>query len=95
MDLERVLAGLREAAEIANGYVPTDDDLSTAPLIASWAVVLPGPCLAGRITGHPDPNIRGPVSVTSVVLAIDPAAEWARTVNRYYRLGVPYGEHVQ
>ena len=66
MDMERIIAGLREAAKIADGYIPNEQDLAGAPLISNWILAQPGPCLIGKITGHPNPSVQGPVSTTSV-----------------------------
>lgn len=90
MDIERIISGLREAQKIADGYVPTEADLAGAPLISNWIFATapgdPGPTLVGSITGHPTLG-NSALSTTSVVLAIDVEAGWARTVSRYYRLG--------
>ena len=90
MDIERISAGLLEAAKIADGYVPTETDLLGAPLISNWIIAMrpgdPRPSLVGSITGHPTLGDTA-LSATSVVLAMSVDGGWARTVSRYYRLG--------
>ncbi len=94
MDIERIRAGLLEAAKIASGYEPTQADLAGAPLISSWILAMhpgdPGPTLIGSISGHPK-LADSALSATSIVLAMDVNAGWARTVSRYYRLGPAAG----
>ena len=90
---EIVVAGLLEAAGIAAGSVPGDEELAGAPLLSHWAVeVQPGGIvrLVGVVIGHP--SIRDGWCTTSIVLAADVDAGWARTVSRYYRLGPRLGE---
>lgn len=88
-----VAAGLREAARVAAGYVPNETDLAGAPLLSGWAVEPQEPDLirlVGIVTGHP--SIPDGWCTTSIVLAADEEAGWARTVSRYYRLGPRLGE---
>lgn len=90
---EVVAAGLREAARIAAGYVPNEADLAGAPLLSNWAVEAQFGGLVrlvGVVTGHP--SLRDGWCTTSIVLAADEEAGWARTVSRYYRLGPKLGE---
>lgn len=90
---DTVAAGLREAARIAAGFVPGEAELAGAPLLSSWIVeVQPGGLirLVGSVSGHP--TISDGWCTTSVVLAADETAGWARTVSRYYRLGPKLGE---
>jgi len=67
---------------------PTDDDFAQAPIITSWRWTTHGgfPALDGIVTGHPDvPD--GRRCATSAVLVVDKLERWARTKNRWYRLG--------
>lgn len=93
---ERVIAGLREATRIAEGYRPTEEDLAGAPLLSEWVAhpALDGLSFVGVVTSHPK-IADGHLSRTSVVLAVDVDAGWVRTVSRYYRLGPQRGEKVQ
>ena len=88
---------LREAREalvrIERGEAPTPEELAAAPRLDFWCVVMAGhlPALAGVVTGHP--NLRkGAKIVTSNVLWISDDCRAARTVSRFYRLGVPLDE---
>ena len=81
--LERLLADLRR---IAVGDMPTDQELAAAPLIDQWVgSVRSEPCLVGHITGHP--RLPGSISTTSGIWVMAPELGWARTHNRFYRLG--------
>ena len=73
---------------IAHGR-PADAALLNAPLLDQWRHVLaPSAALAGIVDGHP--LLRdGRPAVTSNLFAIAPAAGFARTWNRWYRLGRP------
>lgn len=67
---------------------PTPTDLTDAPLIELWQVLLNprgAPVLYGYASGHP--NLGTQTVRTSWLIAIDRDAGWARTLNRYYRLG--------
>lgn len=88
MDMETVLAGLAEAARIAGGYVPAEAALADAPLINDWILGVSsghGVHLVGIVTDHP--KLGSGLKRTSMVLALDEEAGWARTISRYYRLG--------
>lgn len=67
---------------------PSDADLAQAPVLSDWkAAISPGGhvMLWGEVTDHP---LLGNASIhTSQLIAIDPAAGWARTASRWYRLG--------
>lgn len=61
---------------------------AAAPRIDRWSAILhrDAVSLIGRVTGHP--HLRpGARAVTSPLLRIAPAAGWARTWSRFYRLG--------
>lgn len=72
---------------------PPSSDLELAPQIDFWRPVLVAstvPCLFGFVTGHPRLGI-GPTR-TSWLIGIDANAGWARTLSRFYRLGVPFSD---
>ncbi|MDF3608352.1 ATP-dependent Lon protease [Paracoccus sp. DMF-8] len=77
---------LRAIAAVEAG--PTEEDLAQAPILSDWkAAISPGGhvMLWGEVTDHP---LLGNASIhTSQLIAIDPAAGWARTASRWYRLG--------
>ncbi|MFC3692652.1 DUF6634 family protein [Chenggangzhangella methanolivorans] len=62
--------------------------LAAAPLLERWFVdrSLGKPCLVGFVSGHPE-IVDGRCVRTSLLLRIAPEAGWARTRNRFYRLG--------
>lgn len=78
--MERALADLQR---LSDGHLPIEADLAEAPLLDNWRPH--GPCLAGMVTGHP--IISDGPCVTSLVLVVAADLSWARTLNRYYRLG--------
>lgn len=67
---------------------PTPAVLADAPVLRDWlaAIDFAGvPCLAGTVTGHPRLG-DGKRIFTSVLVALDPGGEWARSRSRWYRL---------
>jgi hypothetical protein len=76
---------------IAAGRAPTPADLDHAPLLVDWRFALTwnGFCLTGFAAGHPRLGAR--TIATSQLWAFDPERRWARTLSRFYRLGVPEG----
>ena len=85
------LQDARDALQrIHRGEAPTPEELAAAPRLDFWGVVMAGqlPSLVGVVTGHP--NLRqGAKIVTSNLLWISDDGHAARTVSRFYRLGVP------
>jgi hypothetical protein len=80
---ETIAAALVEQEKLRGGYEPTEADLAGAPTLSDWLLEVGG-SLVGYVSGHPSiPD--GPVT-TSIVIAMDEDAGWARTVSRYYRL---------
>jgi hypothetical protein len=76
---------------IAGGEVPTAADLSQAPLLVDWRFMLTwaGVSLVGFVAGHP---LRGSRHIaTSPLWVLDPDLRWARTLSRFYKLGVAAG----
>ena len=71
---------------------PTPEEMRSAPLLEDWAIVTGGlgVRLTGNVSGHPQGPAAGPMTIiTSTFLDVDPGLAWARTENRFYRLGVP------
>jgi hypothetical protein len=65
--------------------------LAPAPLLVDWRFMLTwaGVSLAGFVAGHP---LRGSRHIaTSPLWVLDPDLGWARTLSRFYKLGVPAG----
>ena len=76
---------------IAAAAAPTAAELSQAPLLVDWRIVLDlrGLALTGFAAGHPRLGARR--VVTSQLWVLDPELCWPRTLSRFYRLGVPEG----
>jgi len=93
-DREIGLARLRAArdalARIERGESPTAEELAAAPLLEFWCVVVdpPFPVLRGVVTDHPH-LADGATVGTSPLLWLADDRSAARTLSRYYRLGVP------
>jgi hypothetical protein len=85
----RRLALAEDLERLAAGWKPDAETLAAAPLIDLWTVIAyPGgtePALQGLITGHP--TLTDGPGVTSPIRAIDFSDRWARSDNRFYRLG--------
>ena len=90
-----LIAKLRSLAcdldRIAIAAAPTTAELAKAPLLVDWRIVLAlsGLALTGFAAGHPHLGARA--IVTSPLWVLDPELCWARTLSRFYRLGVPEG----
>jgi Family of unknown function (DUF6634) len=76
---------------IAAGTAPPAAELAQAPLLVDWAfaVSLSGLSLTGFAAGHPLLGNRK--IVTSPLWVLDPDLTWARTLSRFYRLGLHAG----
>jgi hypothetical protein len=86
--LRGALAVFCDHVEALTAAEPDAATLAAAPLIDRWSAILhrDAVCLIGRVTGHP--RLRpGARAITSPLLRIAPAAGWARTWSRTYRLG--------
>lgn len=72
---------------------PSDPDLATAPLIDMWRPLMANQfCVSlwGFVTDHPE--LGRDYTTTSALIALDQQRGWARTWNRWYRLGTPLAE---
>ena len=90
-DLPSEVARLRRLADdleaIHRGGRPPRGTLRDVPVISDWRVYTHAvPCLAGLVTGHPKMGEARP-AVTSQLWALDERRAYARTRNRFYRLG--------
>jgi hypothetical protein len=76
---------------IAVGRAPTPADLEHAPLLVDWklTLTLSGLSLIGFVAGHPLLGTK--TIVTSPLWVLDRDLHWARTLSRFYRLGVRAG----
>ena len=87
---EALRDGLRAAADIRKGKLPSGAELVAAPVLSQWAVtkdVSGLPRLIGSVRDHP--LLGNGWCTTSVVLAMASDRTWARTVTRLYRLAEP------
>lgn len=87
----RRLAAAKEALDrIRRGEAPSAEELAAAPLLQFWCIVLDDafPLFQGVVTGHPQiPD--GHLIGTSPIIWLAEDRTAARTVSRWYRLGVP------
>jgi hypothetical protein len=94
-DEKDLLKKLRSAQAVLQrlerGEGPTDEDLTNAPRLDYWCVVPEGRFLVlqGQVTGHPK-LVDSDFITTSALLWIAPDRASARTLSRFYRLGVPW-----
>ena len=77
--------------EVAAG--PSPDALARAPLLDDWRPLIDrdgAPLLWGKVSDHPELGSRR--VITSQLIALNAEAGWARSLNRWFRLGQPsYG----
>jgi hypothetical protein len=84
--LKRLLADIEA---IAAGQHPGREILGDAPLLNGWTLTLQTePCLTGVVEGHPEIADLRPV-VTSGLWVLAPDMGYARTLSRFYALGLP------
>ena len=90
---QRLLVAREALQRIKRGESPTAEELAAAPRLDFWCVVVdaPFPILQGVVTGHPR-LADGAMIGTSPLLWLAEDKSAARTVSRYYRLGVPLVE---
>jgi hypothetical protein len=86
---EQIAAFLDHLDALSSG-VPTTEELEEAPVLDRWCAIhdTDTVVLIGYVTGHPHLRDQGRAR-TSLVLQIQPENGWARTWNRFYRLGAP------
>ena len=91
--LTRLQAARDALARIERGVSPTAEELAAAPLLNFWCVVIdpPFPVLQGVVIDHPR-LADGSMVGTSPLLWLAEDRSAARTVSRFYRLGVPLTE---
>lgn len=90
-EIERLRRLANDLERIRNGNHPDEAALSNAPVIEGWSLKLrPSVCLSGRVLGHPHIE-EGDLGVTTEIFAFAPTLGYARTLSRYYRLGLPQG----
>ncbi|MEO3430152.1 DUF6634 family protein [Pelagibius sp. CAU 1746] len=89
--LEKIRKAQAALERLERGEGPTEEDLTRAPLLDYWCVVAEGRfvLLQGLVTGHPK-LVDGDFIQTSALLWLAPDRTSARTLSRFYRLGVPW-----
>src|SRR3546814_237827 len=90
--LERLRAAEAALLRIRRGQSPTTEELAKAPQLDFWTIAADDRgsiALAGVVTGHPLLR-EGATILTSELLWIAKDLKAARTVSRFYRLGVPF-----
>jgi hypothetical protein len=87
--IERLRRLADDLERIAADQAPTSADLKHAPLLVDWRPILThsGLSLVGFVAGHP---LLGTKNIaTSPLWVLDPELKWARTLSRFYQLGIP------
>lgn len=89
MRLHEKLSRLATDVErISLGQGPTAEELASAPLLLNWHFVkVPETILGGYVFDHP--KLGAGQITTSLLYTVSPDLTWARTLSRYYRLGLP------
>lgn len=86
-DIERLQGLVRDLERIRHGEHPDAAALAAAPILDVWSLAKRSEaCLVGRVTGHPRIH-DGRVAVTSGLWLLAPGLGYARSLNRFYRLG--------
>jgi hypothetical protein len=84
---EKIIRLAADLEAIARGQAPTAQDLAQAPLLLNWNTIsVPSIALTGLVLDHPKLGTT-PIT-TSLVYAMCPDFTWARTLSRYYALGL-------
>jgi hypothetical protein len=91
--LEKLRKAQTVLERLERGESPTEEDLTGAPLLNYWTVVPEGRFLVlqGQVTGHPK-LVDGDFIETSTLLWFAPDRTTARTLSRFYRLGIPWDD---
>ena len=88
-EVERLRRLADDLEAVAAGTYTTS---SSAPTIDRWWVgTRADRCLLGEVTCHPELPGTGRSIATSGLFFLDGQRGWARTLSRWYRLGVPRG----
>jgi hypothetical protein len=89
----RLEEAMKVMVRVWRGKGPTPEELSDAPKLDFWAITAVDGCLAltGVVTNHPGLR-HGARIITSPLLWISDDRRAARTLSRFYRLGVRLDE---
>lgn len=87
-DIPETVARLRVLAddlERLTVFTPAAEQIDGAPVLHDWQTQFrPSLALVGNVEGHLGPR----TVLTSEIFAYDGNAGWARTFNRFYKLGL-------
>lgn len=94
----------RAFSSYLSGETPPPPELAQAPLLENWRVAIVHvkgdadplrllAVLAGSVTGHPQLGDTRTIR-TSQLIWLDRNRQWARTLNRVYRLGGRAGDEI-
>lgn len=88
---ENFQSAIADLERLRGGWRPDADALAHAPTLSGWSP-LPGPdrdcpSLTGKVSGHPTLG-KSDFSMTSALLWISEDRTLARTLSRFYRLGL-------
>jgi hypothetical protein len=92
-----VLASLRmDIQRLIEGWMPSEADLASAPILDNWGVVEVEPgevlCrLCGSVSGLDGVQDGDQIGTTQILAVDEVRLGWARDRLRFYRLGRPYG----
>ncbi|MDF2811745.1 MAG: hypothetical protein K0S56_2776 [Microvirga sp.] len=89
-EIDRLLRLAADLRAIREGSSPSQTDLIEAPILDNWApMIRPIPCLVGDVSGHPLLPGSARKIATSDLWVLADHQGWARTLSRWYRLGLP------
>jgi len=90
LEIERLLRLVNDLKAIRDSSGPAPSDLEDAPILGNWERgARPAACLFGSVCHHPTLTGMGRPIGTSDVWVLAPDQGWARTLSRWYRLGLP------
>ena len=85
-DVRKLRALADDLEAIANGNLPAPDMLASAPFLDGyWFAAREFLSMCGSVHDHP--LVSDPMVTTSELWVLAPELGWARTYNRFYRLG--------
>ncbi|WP_414472887.1 DUF6634 family protein [Microvirga sp. M2] len=90
LEIDRLVRLTADLMAIRHSRGPTASDLEDAPILDNWERgTRPVACLVGNVCNHPMlPGMGRPIA-TSDLWVFAPDKGWARTMSRWYRLGLP------
>lgn len=90
LKINRLVRLTADLMAIRHSRGPTASDLEDAPILGNWERgSKPATCLFGNVCNHPMLPGTGRPIATSAVWVLAPDKGWARTMSRWFRLGLP------